>query len=447
MILVLILTAINFGLIIYFYLRDVNKFILLILFDLIFLKFILMKMNFYYAPTFYNTVNAALLICLFWGIVYKRSSDTNVLEHTLLFLFYLSFVFLYVVVLDLFRNVNPRGHLDLIKHHFWGILLFILILSKKKKLNIQFLDNVILYIVLIQSIIGLGQYFSTAFAGFFRISHYAWRGDLTTVLSGDTWLINNIVIGTLLRMANFGNLMVFLLAYLLMKILSKKEGYLNRTLFWIAFSLGSFAILLTGIRTSFISLVFAFSLSLFLFKRKYFWLVAPMGLLLFVFYFDIFVALGEESIRQRVQAENPLMRLAGFFYLFSSRFNVNRITLKRSVALFDEFLSKPFFGVGTYFRYAYYGISSITDAYLLFHAVEFGLVGLLILLSPYLFFVYRSKMLSGQLYKFFVVLLATLLLQTVTDNGLFWLVTNMTFWLLFAGNFGDYKNREERFIE
>lgn len=92
------------------------------------------------------------------------------------------------------------------------------------------------------------------------------------------------------------------------------------------------------------------------------------------------------------------------------------------------------FGKGTYFVNFYSGIQSVTDAFLFFHVAEFGVIGLFLLLAPYARLYRALKKSSMHTWKLFLVLLSILLVQTITDNGLWYLVANVVFFVIIAIN-------------
>ena len=442
----IILTIINIILILYYNIKDINKYIIIIIINMVFVQLVMFKIDFYYAPTYYNFVFLLMIICAFLDFINKKISINNQNKLYVLLISYILLILFYILLLDVIRGVDPMGHLNMVKHYFWGILIFSIIVSKNNDINIKRFDKFILYLILLQAVIGWAQYLNTSVIDFFRVYNYSWRGNFNSVFDSTSWINNNIIIGTFMRMGNYGNIMGLLTIYLLAKKFIQKKDYFHNAIFITTVILSISSILFTGIRASFLTLSFGMMLIVFLFRRKYFWWLLLAMFIFYIMYFGFIIGLSETSIYNRADASNPLMRTLGGLFIFSDNFDVKRVTLVRSYYIFDMFLQKPLFGTGTYFKHAYSGISSPTDANLLFHVVEFGIVGFYLLLIPYIKFI-RSVKYNKDLHKIAIVLISVMLVQTIVDNGLFYFVANILVWIIFASNYVASRKNNINIIE
>jgi hypothetical protein len=328
----------------------------------------------------------------------------------------------------------------MVLHYFWGLLLcgILFVTGKHRLIQEAKFDNFLLLITLFYSILGLLQYYNYNISSFFLVLEYDWGGERQRTIQ-EVFEHTNTVTGTMFRMANFGNLMALIINYLVAK---KLKGRLVKKslLFYSAIILGCIVITLTGIRTSLAALIFGLLLNAFLFRRKETLKVAMFMAPILIYLLPLLVSLGTVSIGEGVQTENPLLRVAGLFYLFSGDADLSNVTLIRSINIFEVVRQNPIFGVGTFFRTGYPGVDSPTDAFLLFHITELGILGFALLLYPYYWILKYFKKIDNKSFKVFLVLISILTLQTITDNGLFYLVANMLFWIMISVNLkGGYR--------
>ncbi|NOQ25972.1 MAG: hypothetical protein GQ564_11470 [Bacteroidales bacterium] len=278
------------------------------------------------------------------------------------------------------------------------------------------LENIIFYILLIQISIATMQYFSKNVSDYFKIVEYSWQGN-TTITLGDSLIKSKIINGTFFRAANYGNTIAIIIVYFFSQILYGKFKYNKFKI--VVLILGIITVLLTGIRTSAGSMVLGmFFVYFFKNKRKALMLLGIVIVLLFT-YQQVLVGIGKLGLSQGT-IENPFSRLSAALVMFSGDINtIEETTITRSLSIFPYALQNPFFGIGQYYISGYTGIESITDAFLLFHIAEIGIFGLLILLIPHFKVLQRIKKINKQGYYTVLSLFILLLVQTVTDAGLF----------------------------
>lgn len=392
-------------------------------------KFIMFKLNFGLAPTTYNFLFLVMLSYFTIILISKRKFR----KLSFAWISSLFIITIYIIILDIWRGVEFWPHLLMIRHYYWGFLIYFVLLTSFKKVDIHSFDRHLFMFVFAQVALGIAQYFFTSVSDFSRVAEYNWRGEELKVLDSITWLDNNIVIGTLFNMANYGNLLGILYNYFLFKFLNGTFK-VNNNVFFVFSVFLVVSIALTGIRTSIGTLFFGILLNFFFYDKRKFMLIFLFLLILGSSTLGFLSKLGQMTLEAHVGGENPILRLAGIFALFSSDFNADISTLSRSYAMLQVINENVFFGKGMYFTNPYSGIQSVTDAFLLFHIAEFGIVGLILLLAPYLRLLLALKKSSSNTGKLFVILISILLLQTITDNGLWYLVANVVFFVIMAVN-------------
>ncbi len=407
--------------------KDLNKFVYLFLISFFFFRFVFYKYAIEVAPYFGSFLNVILIILL-WNILQNKPDE----KFYKIFYTYLSIVlltFFYIGVLLLLRENSKIESLYFIRNYFFNIVLFLLfitndkIVSNKRNYFLKFLS----ILLLTQIILGVSQYYFAQVANYFKIDDYLWKGDIINTL-GVNAKEQNVVIGTLERMGILGNTIAVMITFLSGYYLATKKINFN-ILFLIILSL--ILVGLTSIRTSFFTIILGLLLNLWFYKKKYFIAFFSISIIILVTYFTQIQYLGVIGIENSSNFENPIYRLFGIFYLLSDPTNITlgTITVARSLQLLPAFFDNPLFGVGLYFSKGYIGIDSISDAFLLFHIVEYGLIGFIILLLPYFYTLFLIKKKSIEAFKIMFSVFIVLVFQTITDNGIFMPLTNGLFFI------------------
>ena len=202
---------------------------------------------------------------------------------------------------------------------------------------------------------------------------------------------------------------------------------------YLTIALSIIAILLTGIKTSALSLIFGFILIIYFKNRRIGTIVMVSIALVLLIYNTSISLIGMNYLNTDVTFDTPIQRIMSSFYIFGGIRNIadGSTTLVRSYNLFDTIMENPIFGVLRYYQGGYYkGIQSITDAFLFFNIAEFGLIGLTLILLPYIQVLRFIKLHATKSYKIMLTLFFVLLIQTITDPGIFYLYGNAVFFLL-----------------
>jgi len=399
----------------------------------------------------FNTVTGAtgpfmvlLVLSLLFPVftVITRIKDKDVVRMFRAFIITIIFGFFYFYTSASAKGVPEGQYLSFIRFHYIAIPVFIFMSINYNKIDFIKLMKFIFILFLIEFFIALAQnILPQNMTGFFRVGSYVWNNQVTYVTSEGMWgglQIN----GTLLHVGNFANFMALFLVFFIGLYLFRIFKPIKKRITFLFYLMATFAIILsTGNRTSVVSLLAGFLIILYFHSKRYFsFAIAFIIPLLIVssIFFDRYV--GTQSAYD-IGYDNPLERLSILGNLFT---NVNELTeeesltLGRSFPLWEYFLKNPVFGAGEFFKggytkdlYAGTTTASWSDASLMFHIVEFGLVGLVILLMPYFIILkYIKKRCTKQAFILGIALFFTLLIQTITDLGFFNILQSIVFVIL-----------------
>lgn len=388
--------------------KNLNLFCKTFLLAALSLKFILFKLNFSYASL--AIVFLFVLILLLFLVNIKKILNTKYSKTIILS----QFLFLaYILITGILRG-DVVYILDLTKFYFFGSFLFLIIISNRKKVNFYSINKFIFYFTFILSILGLLQFLYPSLSDFFVI-------DLTKFGYGEKTKIDVFkrVVGISPSTTGFGNLMAFLLTYLIAvrNYIFTKSNYIFYVFVLFSFS----AIVLTGVRTSLASLFIALLILSVIGKDKQLFKFLSLLTVAILFSWQSLLLIGENYNQKTEGFSNPIGRSLQLFSLISDQESEKTSTFTLSVESFDEFLKNPIFGTGDDMEWLQY--YSITDAYLIYHLIQIGFVGIIILFFPYL------KIINRKVIK---VLFLILILQTITDTGIFTNDTNLIFWIIAA---------------
>lgn len=372
--------------------------------------------------TFINILLVLLFLCLI--IKYKIDILSN-----RYYSYYLSFIlvfFFYLTILALSRDINPIIYWHFFRNFFFNIIIILTFLTiKNKKTNFSFF-NLFFAILLIESFIGLLQYAIFSVSDFFKIIEYVRHGELIVKI-GETFQSSKLVTGTLLSMANFGSVLVVIILFLFGIWINKVYRPTNK-LYIIALVPCIVPALLTGTRVSFISLIIGLFILIWFKNKKTALILGILFFSLIYIYIDNLSPTIEKAVVRQVSIENPLERLAGTFAFFdkSVATDLGYLSAQRTIDLSNDIWINPLFGLGKNYFFGQY--DSVTDAFLILLILEFGLVGLILLLLPYFYTLKLVKKFAGKnSYRIMLTIFFVLLMQTVVNEGLFYSVSNMLF--------------------
>jgi hypothetical protein len=294
--------------------------------------------------------------------------------------------------------------------------------------------------LLIQTTLGILQYFFVPVSNFFKVMEYLKDGEMVRQLDPN-FKDQKIVTGTLWAMANYGVVVSSLLLYFFNQLVfDKVKG--NKIGVSILVGLAAVTVLLTGIRSAAISLIFGLMMIIWFKDKKVFFITILMSLVTFFLYAEILSKFAFLAAERAVSIESPLQRLAGLFLFFTDNPSPKGLlTFQRTMDLVMNIDSVPWFGIGERLVFGEY--DSYTDAFLVILILDFGIIGFTLLLTPY---VYILRLVRKYCPYHKVVLCQTLflvlILQTIVDQGLFYNVNNAIFIIICGYLIKKYKGTE-----
>jgi len=439
--------------------KDTLNFIFFIIICQFFLIFTINKIqpNFTgFAGTFVSILVVVLFIYL---LLVKKRIDKSKRKILSFYLFFIVATIIYLCFSALWRDIDPFIYLHYFRNQFlYIVLLFFFIFlkpidDKKRFINLMFI------LLFIQASIGFLQYFGPEdLSRFFLMNIYERSsGVIRTIVDERDVRLGSVETGTLGRINNFGNTLSVMIVYLSCVLFyntpkkSRKYPFKKGSLFQkFTLIIGILSVFLCGIKTAVLSLLIGLTVTLWYKSKK----LAISLLIAFVFFISIYqsflIKYGQEILqtfvdnRKASKFENPISRLSTVFVLLDniSDFDETQLlTLRRTFSLLPYMGINPLFGAGYYWTKGYDTHTgylhfrsttfSNTDAYLMFLLVEFGILGILIIFAPYILTIYLvRKYGSKKSYITIKTIFLVLLLQTITDAGLFLLITNMLFFVI-----------------
>lgn len=333
-----------------------------------------------------------------------------------------TFFLIYILFTGVFRG-NMIAILDLTKFYLFGGLGFVVIMSSRKNINKRSVDCFIALVTFVLAFLGVAQFFFPFVAEFFVID----LADFGYNKPKSALPVFKNVVGLSPSTTTYGNLMAVLLTYVVSvrKNILKNCSYrlMKSIAFYTALLVGIFAIVLTGVRTSVVSFLLGMVL-LALYandrgvKRALFFFIITI-----VFIWQSLLSIVGSYNEAKEGFSNPIGRTLQLISFVNSSETNNRSTFSLTVDSFDEFMKNPIFGTGDEMKWLQY--FSVSDAFLIYHAIQLGLFGLLILFFPY-FLVLENKIV--------LIIFVVLVLQTITDTGIFTNDSNLVFWIIAALN-------------
>lgn len=289
-----------------------------------------------------------------------------------------------------------------------------------------------------------------AFTGFLEFSGINFIYILTELKSYNGVVYDNYLNGitlphgTLERYNSYGNVMSLMIVYAIgsYKEYSNSFAFKHKVAFWLVMTLALCMVFLSGNRISLLSLFLSLAiLTLFQFKRRILLLIVILFTLTFL---RFGLVQNIASVANVVTFDNPITRQLAILTMFDSDFGADNVaksisTITISLKLYDYIKDNILFGAGLFFKKdGYDGIitpttNNISDAYLAWIVAEYGLVGLLIYLAPHLYMLvalFRYRKDYNSFYNMFAVFIC-LLIQTITDQGLFYPISALFLFTFF----------------
>lgn len=357
--------------------------------------------------------------------------------------FYLLFnivLFIHLVILSLYHNVEIGLYLNFFRNYFHYFLLLpltlIMFAANKQFSFLKWFKT----LIFLQAILIAGQLLSPLIHQFLVVEYIETGGGIQQVVS-EKISQGNLAVGTFLKPANLGNFLAILIPTAFFFGYNNFNGR-KKIIFYLFLSLLVFFLLQTGIRTSIVSFVFFTFVVLFLLNKKYFFTTLIISTTFFLINVSLLKTISE-NFDKTENFDNPVSRLvSGLFQLQDRDYIQEESTLSRSVNVLSQ-TGDIVFGNSKFLRGGkYYGVESPSDAQLGFLFVEFGLITFLLCLLPFLYPLYllHKKSRNEKIYfRFGLGLFGCVLLQTVTDQG-FFTVYSSAFYFVVLGSLIYYQN-------
>lgn len=447
----LILTILLLGLF-FLYMEKINNFIFIFLFSLFVFPLLLYTIEplwFQYKGFVPLLLLGEMLLLNINRLVQKRIFYTNIS-------FLLLLVFVFFVILSLCSFVNDYSlfnSVDYFEHYFWPLLLYLTLVSQGySNLNIK---KCIVFILLLQIMMVFLQHVGGhEFSKNFYFHEMIKDGKIVSLDTDTFYKINGILVsGTMGRPNILGNNMALLVTYWFG---SKFANFEKFKVWEYLFFLSSFAVIVsTGTRASLFTSVMGVLLCYIFLSDAYNSAVFRSGLigtLLFAVMPILFIY-GRDAVRRKVDYGDGFSRSLSLFgiieELTSFKASSHLFTLRRTMNISKFFsIESLLFGTGIYMKdvkgYGI-GISSTTDAQLLFVIIEFGIIVFLLCLVPYLFCLRDIKnVCSYKSYRLCSIMFVVIFIQTIVDQGMFQTDSAFLIFLIFAAEgINGYNNRQK----
>jgi hypothetical protein len=427
--------------------KDRLTYILFIICIQFFLEFLVNKI----VPSFTDGCNQILIanLILFIAVNFIASPrEAFIFKRQIILLLSLIFACAFMLItLSAMRGISPGLYLVNYRQDIIGILVlfFMLTAGPLKGNSIRSFTRFSVIMLLIQSSLAMIQYFGPDFLYkfFYEKNSFMRDGQMVNLNEGYEWALSKgrLAVGTFSRFNHLGNVCVFLVVYY------AGEKYLNQRVNIsvkdvIIISLGVIAILLTGNRLSLLTLLLGFFLVLYKRNRRTALLTLLTGAIALSIYGIYLINLGMESGGQ-TELSNPLERMMGIFVLLENPFDAATASLSTfgySLILLPYIISAPVWGAGLYWSGGYPLMSpetsNMTDAYMAVKFAEYGVAGVVIYLAIFFYILRIIKKGSVIYYNIFSILFTILLIQSITDLGIFLRISSF----LFFGTAGLYLN-------
>jgi hypothetical protein len=373
-------------------------------------------------------INMSVLLTYITYILINPSKINN--KHNLIYLSSIIVFIIYVFIVTTLRGNELLGYLHFVRNFFFNLLLFSLYLMNNKKLNSQNtikLVNIFFIIIVIQIFLGLFQYVSPSIAQLFIIDDYQRLGVIINRFD-DGLIGQNLVVGSLFAMQNVS---VFIMVGILFIYLLKIYKLISiTTIHYLIIIAGIVVMIMVGVRAPFVGLFVGIML-IYLFNNKLKLLVIVS--LLFVL-IPITLEILQPYIQDALTGEartdfegKSWIRVIGVFAIFDSDY-IETYSIVRSVNLYSLIITNPLFGSGPGIIFTNY---SVTDAFLAVLLLEYGLIGVIILLFPYVYTIrLLDKKYQKNLYLIALIIFGVCISQTLTNEGIWAYFTNIQFFVI-----------------
>ncbi len=346
---------------------------------------------------------------------------------------------IYLLTLSLFRTLAPLLYLNNYRLLLHGILLFFISNSIFKENSLNLLVKYLFVMFILLFALAVAQHFGPQriyefFA--FPNSYTRYSETISPMELSKMYTMFGRPINTVFARYNvFGNFIGVLSITLVVIHLQLKDFNLIKKKILIILLIGLFCVLVSGNKVALMSFLFGVLLLTHYINKKIAYMLLLIGGVLFATFYTTLVLLGYSSSAQ-LGFNSPIQRMMGLFVLATNPFDYEfqkLSTFGLSIKLIPDITQNPIFGVGKYFRGGYIhifpGSHNVTDATLFFYTAEYGLIGISLIIALFYYAIYQLKKYCIDSYKLLRIIFIVLLLQTITDSGLFYRVSSYLFFI------------------
>lgn len=360
-------------------------------------------------------INIAILMLFLWSAV--RFPRMLLRRHTIVMSATIALFLAYLIGVASVRGDDPLAYLHYVRNFFFNFLLLWVALSVpgRRPRPARHYLGIAVTLALIQIGLGFAQYADRGVSDFFKVVQYERLGVEQLALQ-EVFEQQKVVTGTLRSMQNVSSFVMMTLVFLLSLRLAARTTPRGFALFLLSgASIG--LMLVAGVRAPMVGLVIG--VALVSWQRSRMATAATVGaMVLFIplvtttFSAEIDYATTAEA---SADVERPMQRIIGALAVFDvARFRDT--TLRRTVFLSEGLQQDIIFGSGPGIIFTDY---SVTDAFLIILVIEFGLVGLFLLVLPYLYIVWLLRAEAGRKIAYVGgALLLVMLSQSIVNEGL-----------------------------
>ncbi len=407
----------------------------------VFLEFLIDKTM----PTYLGYINPLILFILVLLVLIHLIRFGVSKYNTFILICSFIFPFMYLLILALYRSIDPLKYLDHFQTSVSGVLLFLLFIPREvnntnnttinSRLNTEpdtKLIKFLMGILLIQILVGIAQFIGPDSVRAYLVgrSSYFWGGGLVPI---EDFLVFNsrFINGTLRRYNHYGCFLGMTVVYLLGKSFFGDRINKPGKLYYLVLTLGIIVVFLSGSRTALICMIIGILLIIYKKnKRAFFWIA---GGILLVFLILKPILLYYSSSTRYEKFNNPIARFSELFSFGDVTSFLYSTTLNIGFLLMPYIKENPLFGVGLYYKTGYpsiyIGSGTSTDATIFFILAEYGIIGFILIILPILaiikIVVSKRNSYSGSAYPLIVIIVVSLL-QSIADPGIFYRLNSYT---------------------
>ena len=408
------------------YRKDKTKYIIYTLLAYYIIRLVSFKIGVSVAPIMMHTPSLALFFIFFTDGKYTKYYKACFIWIGV-YTFYLLFLTAYNDI-DFFR-VLSKNYFP-IAYMLYAIVIYENI--RRNKINLSTCTSFFKIFLIIQIVLCWMQYFFYEFGSFFKIISFEWKGETLSITGNlDDQIDNNLMIGTFIGTSTLaGYLCTASLFYLIAKMQTQitltDKLLLGCSILTLVFA-GIKAPLATYIIMLFIAYIVFNKISM----KK---IIVALGIAIAaILIFPILSDIGDNFDSKNTFSNSP-SRSLNLFTKLSQGTVESETTLSFPISMIPYIAKAPIFGLGLENKGGYYlylsgkklGEYSTSDAGLMFIWAEYGLVGLFILLFPFIYS-YRLYKRGGMPKKIMLLCLLTLLLQSFVDQGFLHFQLMMTY--------------------